>query len=95
MLAVQGPQARNIVTGLTDGELPKRFRTATRTVAGVDGVLVCGTGYTGEDGVELIIPAAGATAVWDAVFDAASRPPAWAPATRCAWRSASTSTATT
>ncbi len=67
MLAVQGPQARNIVTGITDGELPKRFRTATRTVAGVDGVLVCGTGYTGEDGVELIVPAAGATAVWDAV----------------------------
>ncbi len=32
MLAVQGPQARNIVTGITDGELPKRFRTATRTV---------------------------------------------------------------
>src|SRR3954449_4135642 len=28
MLAVQGPEARNIVAGLTDGELPKRFRTA-------------------------------------------------------------------
>src|SRR5688572_14041952 len=27
MLAVQGPQARGIVEGLTDGELPKRFRT--------------------------------------------------------------------
>ena len=28
MLAVQGPEARGIVAGLTDGELPKRFRTA-------------------------------------------------------------------
>ena len=37
MLAVQGPQAREIVAGLTDGELPKRFRTATLTVAGVAG----------------------------------------------------------
>jgi aminomethyltransferase len=74
MLAVQGPQARNIVTGLTDGELPKRFRTATRTVAGVEDVLVCGTGYTGEDGVELIIPAAGATTVWDALIDAGVEP---------------------
>jgi len=74
MLAVQGPQARNIVTGLTEGELPKRFRTATRTVAGVEGVLVCGTGYTGEDGVELIIPAAGATTVWDALIEAGVEP---------------------
>ena len=74
MLAVQGPEARGIVAGLTDGELPKRFKTATLTVAGQEGVLVCGTGYTGEDGVELIVPAAAATAVWDAVVDAGARP---------------------
>jgi len=67
MLAVQGPDARGIVAAIADGELPKRFKTATLTVAGQDGVLVCGTGYTGEDGVELIVPAAGAPAVWDAV----------------------------
>src|SRR4051794_17108239 len=66
MLAVQGPDARGIVAALADGELPRRFRTATLTVAGVGGVLVCGTGYTGEDGVELIVPADGATTVWDA-----------------------------
>jgi aminomethyltransferase len=74
MLAVQGPEARGIVAGLTDGELPKRFKTATLTVAGQEGVLVCGTGYTGEDGVELIVPAAAATAVWDAVVDAGAKP---------------------
>jgi len=74
MLAVQGPEARGIVAGLTDGELPKRFKTATLTVAGQDGVLVCGTGYTGEDGVELIVPAAAATAVWDAVVEAGAQP---------------------
>src|SRR5687768_1736646 len=74
MLAVQGPGARGIVAGITDGELPKRFKTATLTVAGVQGVLVCGTGYTGEDGVELIIPAAGAPAVWDAVVAAGASP---------------------
>ena len=28
MLAVQGPRARELVVGLADGELPKRFRTA-------------------------------------------------------------------
>ena len=31
--------------------------------------LVCGTGYTGEDGVELLIPPDGATAVWDALME--------------------------
>ena len=74
MLAVQGPEARGIVAGITDGELPKRFKTATLTVAGQDGVLVCGTGYTGEDGVELIVPAAAATAVWDAVVESGAQP---------------------
>ncbi|HEX6390781.1 MAG TPA: glycine cleavage system protein T, partial [Solirubrobacteraceae bacterium] len=38
MLAVQGPQAREIVAGLADGELPKRFRTARLTVAGAPDV---------------------------------------------------------
>src|SRR3954462_11673010 len=33
MLAVQGPDARGIVAGLSDGELPGRFKTATLTVA--------------------------------------------------------------
>jgi aminomethyltransferase len=74
MLAVQGPEARGIVAGLADGELPKRFRTRTLTVAGVPDVLVCGTGYTGEDGVELIVPADGAGAVWDAVVAAGAQP---------------------
>ena len=74
MLAVQGPDARGIVAGLTDGELPARFRTATLTVAGAPGVLVCGTGYTGEDGVELLIAPGHAPAVWDAVTAAGVTP---------------------
>jgi aminomethyltransferase len=67
MLAVQGPDARAIVAGLTDRELPRRFRTADLTIAGAPGVLVCGTGYTGEDGVELLIAPEHAGQVWDAV----------------------------
>src|SRR3954463_16575138 len=67
MLAVQGPQARGIVNDLTDGELPARFRTATLTVAGAPDVLVCGTGYTGEDGAELLVPPEHAGRVWDAI----------------------------
>jgi aminomethyltransferase len=74
MLAVQGPEARDLVANLATGELPKRFRTVTTTVAGVDDVLVAGTGYTGEDGVELLVPPQGATAVWDALTEAGAVP---------------------
>ena len=73
MLAVQGPDARGIVAGLASGELPKRMHTATMDVAGSE-TLVCGTGYTGEDGVELLPPADAATAVWDALLAAGARP---------------------
>jgi aminomethyltransferase len=74
MLAVQGPEARGIVQGLAEGELPKRFRTATLTVAGAPGVLVCGTGYTGEDGVELLAAPEHAARLWDALTAAGAAP---------------------
>jgi len=69
MLAVQGPEAR----GLIGGELPKRMTIAEQHVLGAD-VLVAGTGYTGEDGVELLIPAADAPAVWDALLERGATP---------------------
>jgi aminomethyltransferase len=74
MLAVQGPQARALVAGITQGDLPKRFATADRTVAGVPGVLVCGTGYTGEDGVELLVVPEHAITLWDAVTENGAEP---------------------
>src|SRR5262245_24111295 len=52
MLAVQGPEARSIVGRLADRDLPARLHTAELAVAGAP-ALVCGTGYTGEDGVEI------------------------------------------
>ncbi len=74
MLAVQGPEARGVVAGLADGELPKRFRTAEMTVAGAPKTLVCGTGYTGEDGVELLIAPEHVGKVWDALLQAGATP---------------------
>jgi aminomethyltransferase len=73
MLAVQGPEARRIVAGAASGELPARFRTAELKVAGQP-ALVCGTGYTGEDGVEILVDPAGATAVWDAIVRGGAAP---------------------
>jgi aminomethyltransferase len=66
MLAVQGPQAREIVQALSDSPLPARFEAAMRLLRGRQ-VLVCGTGYTGEDGVELLCDAADAGELWDEV----------------------------
>ncbi len=73
MLAVQGPTARALVATLVDGPLPPRMHTTERTVAGV-GVTVCGTGYTGEDGVELLMDPSDAGVVWDAVTAAGAVP---------------------
>jgi aminomethyltransferase len=73
MLAVQGPKARRLVHRLTDGNLPSRFHVCQRTVAGVP-TLVCGTGYTGEDGVELLLDPEHAPTVWDALIEAGAAP---------------------
>jgi aminomethyltransferase len=73
MLAVQGPQAPQIVSRVTDGELPGRFRTAELPVAG-SSALVCGTGYTGEDGVELLVSPDNARTVWDALIGGGAGP---------------------
>jgi aminomethyltransferase len=76
MLAVQGPQARALVEKLTDDELPGRFRTAEITIRAQTPapVLACGTGYTGEDGVELLLAPEHAEAVWDAVIGKGAAP---------------------
>ena len=73
MLAVQGPRARDILGGLADGRLPQRMHCCQRSVAGVP-MLVCGTGYTGEDGVEVLLHPDGAGTVWDALVEAGVTP---------------------
>ncbi len=64
MLAVQGPRAREVVQAISDAPLPARMSAAERMLAGAR-VLVCGTGYTGEDGVELLLAPADAPPLWD------------------------------
>jgi aminomethyltransferase len=74
MLALQGPAAREILQDhLEGGEAPARMRTARARVAGAD-CLVCGTGYTGEDGVELLCPPDQAAALWDALVAGGAAP---------------------
>jgi aminomethyltransferase len=73
MLALQGPNAISIVEPLLAREVPKRFHFAEAAVAGAP-ALVCRTGYTGEDGVELLVAPDAAEAVWDALISAGATP---------------------
>ncbi len=73
MLAVQGPGARNMLARLADGPLPLRQHCCERRVVGVP-MLVCGTGYTGEDGAELLLASEQAPLVWDALLAAGCTP---------------------
>jgi len=73
MLAVQGPLARGIVQTISDSPLPARMIAASRRLAGAE-VLVCGTGYTGEDGVELLCRPRDAPALWDQIVARGATP---------------------
>jgi aminomethyltransferase len=69
MLAIQGPNARRIVENTLHIELPARFHVAARQI-GRRPAIVCGTGYTGEDGVEILIDPGIAPAIWTELIDA-------------------------
>ena len=66
MIGAQGPQAEAFLQPLTDIDLPAiRYYAARRgKLAGLD-VLVARTGYTGEDGFEIIVSAADGPGLWD------------------------------
>ena len=69
MLAVQGPHARRIASAALGVELPPRMRVAAARVGGRP-ALACGTGYTGEDGVELLVEPDVAATAWSKLLDA-------------------------
>jgi aminomethyltransferase len=74
IIAVQGPAARErLATVAPEAAAVGRFRVAEVDVLGRPSV-VAGTGYTGEDGVELAIDADHAGVVWDAVVAAGITP---------------------
>jgi len=74
MLAVQGPGARELIAPLFAAELPSRMRAATVPLGTGGEALVCGTGYTGEDGVEVLIEPTLAPRLWDALLAAGATP---------------------
>ncbi|MEY2471760.1 MAG: aminomethyltransferase [Actinomycetota bacterium] len=74
ILAVQGPEARQRVAKVSEAAANvKRFRVERVDVAGAP-CTVAGTGYTGEDGVEIAVPVDAAREVWDALLAAGVEP---------------------
>ena len=69
MIAVQGPRACEFIEGLGVKELPKFFSIARGKLFGVD-LWISRTGYTGEDGVELIIKNKYVCEVWNKLLEA-------------------------
>ncbi|HEX2203563.1 MAG TPA: glycine cleavage system aminomethyltransferase GcvT [Longimicrobium sp.] len=70
LLALQGPKAEAILAKLTDTDLSaiRYYRFAEGTVDGVPAI-VSRTGYTGEDGFELYVPAEHAAHLWRRLFE--------------------------
>lgn len=81
MIAVQGPNAREKALSLLDDASAAKVAKLTRFAA-VDATLrdggaplfVARTGYTGEDGFEIVVPEAHAVALWDALHAAGVAP---------------------
>ena len=71
LLAVQGPKAEALVQRLADADVTRvlYYHFIRGKVAGVPAI-ISRTGYTGEDGFELYIPAARAERLWYALMDA-------------------------
>ncbi|MEO5964432.1 MAG: glycine cleavage system aminomethyltransferase GcvT [Candidatus Limnocylindrales bacterium] len=74
LVAIQGPRSLDILTPLTGLDLPaiRYYGIAEGEVAGIH-VQVARTGYTGEDGFELVVEVHRVAELWDAVLDAGRR----------------------
>jgi aminomethyltransferase len=75
MIAVQGPNARERVLGLLSAEGRAAVEAIGKFVAvDADGLFVARTGYTGEDGFEIIVAETDAVSLWDRLLDAGVKP---------------------
>ncbi|TAE85480.1 MAG: glycine cleavage system aminomethyltransferase GcvT [Bacteroidetes bacterium] len=72
LLAVQGPNAIKALQKLTDVNLSEMeyYTFKLGDMAGIEGVIISNTGYTGAGGFELYVNNNHARKLWDAVFEA-------------------------
>ena len=75
IIAVQGPTARERVLGLLGEDAAAKAGKLGKFVAcEADGLFVARTGYTGEDGFEIMVPEAQAVAFWNRLLAAGVKP---------------------
>ena len=75
MIAVQGPNAREKVQSLLSADVRAKAAKLGKFVAVEgDGLFIARTGYTGEDGFEIIVPEANAVSLWNRLKDAGVAP---------------------
>ena len=75
MIAVQGPSARERAVPLLPEDLREPSSALKPFFAAENGEWFVGrTGYTGEDGFEVVMPEASAASFWKALFDAGVKP---------------------
>lgn len=74
MLALQGSDASKIITalGIEENEQPEFFTIKNAKIGGTE-IFLARTGYTGEDGFELIVKNEFALDLWDKIFEAAQK----------------------
>lgn len=75
MIAVQGPTARPRVCGLLNADAAAAVNALEKFVGiEADGMFVARTGYTGEDGFEIMIPEHNAVTFWNRLLAAGVKP---------------------
>ncbi len=96
MLAIQGPNARVHSSELVSPARAALIRELKPFQGRAEGDwFIARTGYTGEDGLEIMLPAAEAPGFLNELVGAGISRRAWVRAIRCAWRPGSISTART
>ncbi|WP_417068301.1 glycine cleavage system aminomethyltransferase GcvT [Niveibacterium terrae] len=74
MIAVQGPNARARTWAALPGSQAASEELKPFQAARWQDLMICRTGYTGEDGFELIVPASRAVEIWQALAAAGVKP---------------------
>ena len=69
LLAVQGPRSVEVLAPLIAADIGSlKYYTCVETIAGGVAAIVARTGYTGEDGFEVFLPADAAAGLWEALL---------------------------
>ncbi|MFM6921474.1 MAG: glycine cleavage system protein T, partial [Polynucleobacter victoriensis] len=78
MIAVQGPNALNLIKQaipeLANSASELKVFHAACVETSLGEIMIARTGYTGEDGAELLIPLANTAKAWDLLVDAGAQP---------------------